>query len=122
MGSMNMASERSMEYTFLKVLETGSNLKYTLSYEDSKVLIETDYNYYMSTHYLNWLSVIEDQMNTINALGLHEGRLIDHKRIQNNVYMVSYSHGLKLVINYNLSSVMVQGKTIPALSYHVLEG
>ncbi len=122
MASMNMASERSMTYNFLKVLETGSNLKYTLSYQDSKALIETDYNYYMSTHFVNWTEIIQHQVTILNQLGLHKGRLVDHKRLANNVYQVTYSHGLQLIINYNLTQTVVQNRTIPAMGYVVLEG
>jgi hypothetical protein len=119
--SMNMASERSITYNFLKAIETGSNLKYTLSYQDSKALIETNYNYYMSTHYVNWLDMIESQIHELNLLGIHEGRLIGHRRLQNNVYEVTYAHGLKIVINYNLNPVVINTRTIPSLGYLVWE-
>ena len=35
----------------MKILETGSNISFTLSYEDSSNLIHTDYNYYYYTQY-----------------------------------------------------------------------
>lgn len=119
--SLNMASERSMTYNFLKAIETGSNIKYTLSYTDSKALIETNYNYFMSTHYVNWLDIIDSQVNEVNQLGIHQGRLIGHRRLQNNVYEVTYSHGLKIVINYNLTAVTINSRTIGSLDYLVWE-
>jgi hypothetical protein len=120
--SLNTTSTRSVEYNFLKALETGSNVKYTLSYDDSRELLSTEYNYFMSTHYENWLNIIEQQVQEMDDLGLHQGYLINHERVQNNVYRVTYSHGLTLVINYNLSPVVIGLVTIPALDYLVIGG
>ncbi len=119
--SINMASARSYEYNFLKIIETGSNLKYTLSYDDSKELRNTAYNYYISTSYLNWLENIEDSVKKIDQLGIHQGFLVNHMRLENNVFKVTYSHGLEIIINYNLSDVTIDGDVIEAMDYLVLE-
>jgi len=120
--SINLPSERSARYQFLKHLETGSNLKYTLSHDDSRKLLNTDYNHYMSTQYENWLDTIAEQTSEIDALSLHEGRLVDHERLSRNLYKVTYSHGLSLVINYSLSAATHDGVTIAGLDYVVWEG
>jgi hypothetical protein len=118
-SSINLANDRSVQYQFLKHIETGSNLKYTLTYDDSRELLNTEYNYYMATDYRNWLDTIEDQVKELDALGIHEGTLINHERVRQNVYRVTYSHGLTILINYNLRSVNVMGNIIPSLSYYV---
>ena len=120
--SINTASTRSPEYNFLKILETGSNLKYTLSYDDSRELLSTEYNYFMSTHYENWLDKIESQVNEMDDLGIHEGYLVNHERMGQNVYRVTYSHGLVLLINYNLNPVTVGTTQVPAMDYVVVGG
>jgi hypothetical protein len=120
--SINMSSSRSLEYTFLKVLETGSNIKYTLSFDDSRELLNTEYNYYMSTHFTNWINAIDQQVHEMDALGLHEGELINHERMMPNVYRVTYSQGLVLLINYNLSPQTVGSYTVPAMDYIVIGG
>jgi hypothetical protein len=118
-SSINLANDRSVQYQFLKHIETGSNLKYTLTYDDSRELLNTEYNYYMATDYRNWLDTIEDQVKELDALGIHEGTLINHERVRQNVYRVTYSHGLTILINYNLRSVNIMGNIIPSLSYYV---
>lgn len=118
--SINLTSNRSSQYLFLKSLETGSNLKYTLTYDNSQKLLTTDYNYYMSTYYLNWLDQIESELKIQNDLKIHQGHLVDHVRLQPNVYQVTYSNGLKLMINYNSYDVVVSGVTVRSMNYYVV--
>ncbi|BCR36822.1 DUF5696 domain-containing protein [Mariniplasma anaerobium] len=121
-NSINLANDRSVDYQFLKMIESGSNLKYTLTYDDSRELLNTEYNYYMSTDYNNWLDVIEEQVNELDALKLYEGSLVNHEILQKNVYRVTYSNGLKIILNYNLSDVIIGTDVIPSLGYFVEEG
>ncbi|RLD44505.1 MAG: hypothetical protein DRI86_07335 [Bacteroidetes bacterium] len=121
--SLNMTSERTVEYNFLKTIETGSNLKYTLSYDNSRELRETEFNYYFSTQYTNWIDRIELQVNQLDELGIHDGYLVGHERVGNNVFKVTYSNGLEILINYNLNQVDdVLGYDLPAMSYKVIGG
>jgi hypothetical protein len=118
--SLNLNNNRSTQYNFLKVLETGSNLKYTLTFEDSRVLKETQYNYYLSTQYDNWIDEISRQVTEMDRIGIHEGHLINHELLDNNVVRVTYSNGVSIIINYNLSDVIENGTTIPAMDYIVV--
>lgn len=119
--SINMDNERSLQYSFLKALESGSNVKYTLSYDDSKELRNTEYNYYISTQYSNWIDLIEDTIKEMDTLGIHNGYLIGHEVLSNNLVKVTYSHGLQLFINYNLNDVNYNDMLIPAMDYVVTE-
>jgi len=119
--SLNLLSERSVQYNFLKVIETGSNIKYTLTFDDSKELRNTPYNYYFSTNYTNWISKIEDTVKELDNLGIHEGSLVGHVRLENNVYKVTYSNGLEIIINYNLSDVTIGTVEVEAMNYVVVE-
>lgn len=119
--SMNLASDRSINYQFLKAIETGSNLKYTLTHDDSIELLSTEYNYYMATKYDYWLDTIASQVQELDDIKLHEGHLIGHEQLANNVYKVTYSHGLVIYINYNLSDVLVNGVNVGSMNYTVVE-
>ena len=65
--------------------------------------------------------MIEEQIEELDDLGIHQGTLINHEIIDNNVYRVTYSHGLSILINYNLRDVTIGTYTVPSLSY-VVEG
>lgn len=119
--SLNTDYDRSVEYNFLKAIETGSNIKYTLSFDNSKELKETKYNNYISTEYTNWLSRIDEQVTELDSIGVHEGHLVGHEVLEFNVIKVTYSHGLEVVINYNLNPVTINGQVIESTNYVVLE-
>jgi hypothetical protein len=121
-ASLNLNNARGTEYNFLKILETGSNVKFTLSYEDSIELRDTEYNYYLSTQYENWIDDMEQMVETIDQIGIHQGRLIGHRIIQNNVVEVEYSNGVIILLNYNLSSVTIGTDTIGPVDYLVKGG
>ena len=47
-------------------------------------------------------------------------RIIDHRRLADDVYKVTFEKGKTIVINYNREPVTVEGITLAAESYHVL--
>ncbi len=119
--SLNLANERTVQYNFLKTIESGSNIKYTVSYDKSTELKDTKFNYYFSTEYTNWLDRIEEQVKELDELGVHNGYLVGHERVASNVFLVTYSHGLEILINYNLTpAVNVLGYNVPAMDYLVI--
>lgn len=102
--AVNYDSERSANWYLLKSLETGSNLYFMLSAEDTKILLKTDYTMFYNTYYLNWKNEIIRLNNIINSVGIHNSRLVNHKILADNVYEVTYENGLKLIINYTNST------------------
>lgn len=60
-------------------------------------------------------------MAELNSIKLYEGHLVNHERIARNVYKVTYSHGLEVCVNYNLTNVVVDGVTINSLDYAVIK-
>lgn len=119
--SLNLSDARTYQYNFLKLIETGSNVKFTLSYDDSIELKETEFNYYYSTQYENWTEKITTTVNELNQLGIHEGQLVNHEQVQDNVVDVTYSTGLTIRINYGLTAVTIEGVTCESMDYVVLE-
>lgn len=101
--AINYDSERSPNWYLLKALETGSNLYFLISAEDTKVLLDTDYTMFYNTYYPNWKNEIIRLNSIINSVGIHESRLVSHKILADNIYEVGYDNGLKLIINFTNS-------------------
>ena len=119
-----MSEHDDYEWYLLKAIETGSNLNFVLSYEDTNILLETDYTEYSTAYYINWKNKILEMNDRINATGIHGGRLINHEYIVDNVVRVSYDNGVKIIINYSDSIYqdVLSGLAVKANDYVMLEG
>lgn len=98
---VNYENSYSPDWYFLKAIETGSNLSFAISAEDTKVLLETDYTNYYNTYYLNWKQKIISLNNKLNDLGIYQSRLVSHKYLADNVAEVEYENGLTIIINFD---------------------
>lgn len=121
-ASINLPSSRDVDYQFLKALETGSSLKYTLSYNSSLQLLGTDHSKYTSTEYTNWLDIIEEQVKVVKENNLNNAHLVGHERLANNVFKSIYSNNLEIIVNYNLTPVTIDGEVIEPINFIVRRG
>ena len=108
--AINFDGQNSINWYLLKSLETGSNLNFLLSYEDTKILLDTDYTMYFNAYYKNWKNNILYLNKMINDAKIHHGVLTNHKILQDNVFRVEYSNGTVIVINYN-NTIYFDSKT-----------
>lgn len=122
--SINKNAEKGLTEQVLRCIETGSNLAFTFTYDDSSELLQTDYNNYYYTLYSRWLEDVKDIYNELDKLGIYRLQLASHTKLDNNVYKVTYSNGIEsieIVINYLDSQwTASDGTTVPAKSYKVL--
>lgn len=116
--SINQNFEKGKEWYILKSIETGSNLFFELSYEDSKVLLETAYTQYFYTYYQNWLNDIKEMTTILDNLGIHGGTLVNHEVLARDVVRVTYSNGPEIIINYSLSTYNHGGVAILPNTYY----
>jgi len=122
--AINYDSEHSMEWYLLKALETGSNLNFIISYEDTRTLLETDYTMYYNAYYANWKSNIIYMNEVLNNAKIHYNAiLVGHKILQDNVYQVEYSNGAVLIINYNNTTYFDadSGRSVNANTFAIIE-
>ncbi|NLY89223.1 MAG: hypothetical protein GX085_06335 [Firmicutes bacterium] len=107
---------------FLKTIETGGGLYFTWIYRDNSLIKETDYDHLFSVDYKKWFDqavafyheareVLED---------VRGQRIIDHRRLADDVYKVTFEKGKTIMVNYNRKPVTVEGITLAGESYHVL--
>lgn len=119
---VNGTSDKSVDWFLVKALETGSNLQFLLSYEDPKILLETNYTQYYKSYYANWKDTIISMNETINELGIHGGQLIKHELVTKDVVEVEYSNGVKLILNTGNIAYDYLGTMISAYGYLKIGG
>lgn len=102
-SSINLSEEHSLEWHTLKAIETGSNISFTLSYEDTVNLVDTNYTRYYSTHYINWIDKINDVYTKLNGLGIYKNTVINHEslNLDGSRVRVTYSNNVEFTIDYN---------------------
>lgn len=120
--SVNENNELGDDYHFLKAIETGSNLGFILSYQDSSVLLNTDFNYYYSVNYRNWLDRAVAMVEELNRLKIHESPLVYHEIIAPDVVKVAYENGQTFVINYRLQPFTYEDQVIESRGYIQIGG
>jgi hypothetical protein len=100
MPSINLDQVYDIDYYILKAIETGSNLKFTLSYQNPNVLLDTKYNQYFSTQFSRQANQIIYAMNTYRMLPTSNAYLIRHEIINPTTIQVTYSNGVIYTLDY----------------------
>lgn len=108
MPSINIDQSQVDTYYLLKALETGSMLKFTVSYEDTSQLMTTRFNTFFSTQY----RLIESKMVNLyqeldEAIGDHN-YLIKHEIMSSYEVKVTYQKGQVITINYQTLTYTVE--------------
>lgn len=121
--NINYEDDSTPNWYFLKALETGSNLSFQLSAEDTKILLDTNYTDNYGAYYLNWKYKMISLNKQLNEVGIYKSRLVSHKYITDNVVEVEYANGLKLMINFDDDTYQdkASGLAIASNWYIVLE-
>lgn len=89
---VNANDEKGLNNHVMKILETGSNIDFTFSYDSSDELIQTDYNYYYYTQYSDWEREVRSLLTVMDSLELHKYYLASHEIVNGNtsVFKVTY--------------------------------
>lgn len=122
--SINENVEKGLNEHILRCIETGSNPAFTFTYEDSSDLLQTDYNNYYYTLYSRWLDDVKTICNDLNNLGIYSARLVEHTRLGNEVYKVTYQNNvekIEIIVNYQRIAWTDGTINVPAKSYLKLE-
>lgn len=116
--NVNMSSENPAYYV-LQSVELGVYPKFTLSAKSDDILQETAYSYYYATEYQKQKDTIQKVYsqckNAWEKIGTME--ITGHKILSDNVFCTEYASGARVITNYNLHSVVVDGSEIPALGF-----
>ncbi|NLG81441.1 MAG: hypothetical protein GX490_02790 [Bacilli bacterium] len=118
----NLNTEKPMEYFLLQAIELGQHPKFTLSYKNPSLLKDSEFNYFYSVYYKNWIDDINEMANAYEAAFEQIGtnQIINHEILANNVYKTTYSTGVSVIVNYNNISMVVGEQTLEPLSYLII--
>lgn len=120
--SVNLVSNE--EDMFLKTLETGSSQLYSWIANDSTLLKGTKLDYLYSGNYKSWIKSAAEDYKKINEVlrSIQSKRIVNHKKLLENVNETTYENGVSVVVNYNNKDVTIKGRTIKGKGYAVYEG
>ncbi len=112
--------EANKQEFFLKMVETGSFPSFYITKESSSELIYTNSSDVYSSEYSSYKSTILEYNEELEALGeLTKGATIKNHRIEGDLRIVTYTNGVKILINYGSSDATIDGVTVGSMSYEV---
>ncbi len=136
-GGESMNINDVSQTSFLRHLEYGTDMKYSLINSESEALLSTKLTFlysatYDRSQYLTEAELESDNIETYAAqikaryaafeeLGAKVGQagIASHTR-ENNVAVTTYDNGAKVIVNYSDAAVTVDGVTVEALSYAIV--
>lgn len=115
--------EGSYRQALLKSLETGSYPYFVGSYAPSSEVKDTKYADLYALHYQDWLpaastiyQILDEVLGDVQGQPISDWRVLAH-----NVHQTTFANGVSVIVNYNQDPVTVNGLTIPAEGYIVVE-
>jgi len=110
-------------YEKLKAIEYGNMPYYILTWEDTSLLRNTDYNTLFSTSFEDWkdnvLSICKEFNDRLGSTA--DQYMISHRRYENGITEVRYGNGVRVLLNYSDAPASFEGIEIKAMDYVVIQ-
>lgn len=100
MPSVNIDQNEVDMYYVLKAIETGSQLKFTVSYEDTAQLINTRFNTYFSTEFELIKNKMINLYTELYELIGDDNYIVSHTYVSATEVIVTYAKGQVITLNY----------------------
>lgn len=115
-------SKKSVAYYLLQALELGSHPKFTISATKEDRLKDSEHRKYLSVWYETLKPTIEELYEAYDEAFQQIGttEIKKHTVQEKNVFETEYVNGVKVLVNYNLYPVSVQGMQLEAMSYKII--
>jgi hypothetical protein len=122
--SFNLDDRYPFDWHKMKAIETASNISLTWSYEETIQLTNTEYSFYYSTYYRNWLVKTVELWKEMADSGVYNTYLIKHESLKADgvVTKSTYANGLEIVFNYGLTPYVYGFQAINPNNYQVVKG
>lgn len=121
--AFNFSSNRKKD--LLKTIEYGANIHYIGIYEESSVLKNSKINNILSACYKDWIDEASEMYRKISIAydSIYNKRMIDHYKLDENVYVTKYEGGISTIVNYNDYNYVIDDKiTVNAMDFMIVEG
>ncbi|MCL2884073.1 MAG: DUF5696 domain-containing protein, partial [Oscillospiraceae bacterium] len=105
----------------LQWIEFGCEPYYELTYQRASALRYTIYNKLYTSYYGDWIddaAAVYQEFNTTLA-GIWDSQMLSHERV-GDIVTVKYACGKTIEINYGSADATVNGQTVPAMDYIVV--
>lgn len=107
----------------LRLLETGVNPAFALTWAEASQLRDTRYESLLSTQW----AIQEERVQAVwttwqEAMAGLNGLLITNHRISGDLRCTTYEDGTRIYVNYGWENAVLDGVTIPARDYVVMRG
>lgn len=121
--SFNLDDQYTLQWHKMKAIETASNFNMTWSYQTTLVLTETEYSYYYSTFYQNWLDKAVAALGEMEAAGIYGTSLASHDflKTDGSVTKSVYEDGTEIVFNYGISDFVYGLITVSPNSFEMVK-
>lgn len=116
-NSLNLSSDSKTE--FLRCVEYGASLKYTLIYRNAEEIKNSDYTWLYSADFGQNADLAAQNYKAVNELysKIGNAQMVSHKKVANSVYCTEYSNSIKTVVNYSDAEFVSEYGTVPAKDY-----
>lgn len=115
--------EANKQAFFLKMVESGSYPSFYITMASSSELLYTNSNDIYSSQYSVYRDTIVEYTNELLELNnkVADSYIVGHEILDNDVRVVTYDNGVKIYLNYGSNETVVDGYSIEAMSYKVVE-
>ena len=115
--------EANKKEMFLKMVETGTFPSFYITKESSSELIYTNSSDIYSSEYSSYKETITEYTEELKALDEKvNGATISGHEIIGDAVKVTYSNGVKVIVNYGESEVTIDNVKVQSMSYEVVNG
>lgn len=120
--AINLAEDYTKN--LLKSIETGAGLYFVFMDEPTATLQESGYTEYFGSDFDLWFNnstaLYQDLKLKLNHI--YNQLIIDHQKVDENVFITTYEDGTKVIVNYSSMDYEYNGNTVPAENFFVEGG
>jgi hypothetical protein len=111
---LNLAYE--YDYAFLRAIENGEQLSFTVAYRNLDKLTKSVHTEYNSVEFNYWKNIIKNDVAKADRIlkGTYDQKITEHKYLTEDVVCVTYENGVKVVVNYSYNDYVFDNITVNA--------